>query len=42
VRRCPRAASAERTGAMHHNDSFFGNPLNWVLISFILFFILFV
>jgi F-type H+-transporting ATPase subunit b len=26
---------------MHHNDSFFGNPLNWVLISFILFFILF-
>jgi len=23
---------------MHHHDGFFDNPVNWVLISFLLFF----
>jgi F-type H+-transporting ATPase subunit b len=26
---------------MHHDAGFFGNPLNWVLISFVIFFVLF-
>jgi len=26
---------------MHHEESFFGNPRNWVVIAFILFFVLF-
>src|SRR5919202_1439510 len=26
---------------MHHDAGFFGNPVNWVLISFIIFFVLF-
>src|SRR4051794_31413950 len=26
---------------MHHDAGFFGNPVNWVLISFVIFFVLF-
>jgi len=42
ARRSPPAALAEKgTQAMHHSAGFFADPVNWVVISFFVFFILF-